>query len=226
MEGARRTVGMALSLITTNTQEDSGTAPRKASVEPWVRPKGHLLLFCSHITPKHPQKGDTQDYREGTKNCSWFQHSSRDQRVADTVSRRLITQRSLVQIQPPQPTTTRVADVEPANPEQAPGSSSLWAAAVNVSQFIHTCEVRLNVWNRAWRVVGVHRKAHHSRPRSRRQSESRARCHSFRGRAALKEIFIGSSKEGLEQATQVVDVLSEVKPLSRGRRDDRRPAGA
>jgi predicted nucleotide-binding protein len=32
----------------------------------------------------------------------------------------------------------------------------------------------------------------------------------------LKEIFIGSSKEGLEQATQVVDVLSEVtdvKPL-------------
>src|SRR6266851_5316885 len=33
-------------------------------------------------------------------------HSTRDQRVADTASRQLITQRSLVQIQPPQPTAT------------------------------------------------------------------------------------------------------------------------
>jgi hypothetical protein len=42
-----------------------------------------------------------------------------------------------------------------------------------------------------------------------------AKCHLLK-RSALKEIFIGSSKEGLEQANQVVAVLSEVqevKPL-------------
>jgi hypothetical protein len=44
----------------------------EAPVEAWVKTKGHLLPFCSHTIPKHPQRTRTNDNQEGIENCSSF----------------------------------------------------------------------------------------------------------------------------------------------------------
>jgi len=54
------------------TPGQTGAAPWRP-LEAWVRPKGHLLPFCSHTTPNHPELRDTKQKDERGRNCSSFQ---------------------------------------------------------------------------------------------------------------------------------------------------------
>ena len=52
----------------------------------WVRPKGHLLPFCSHTILKYPQNGDTKDYHQETSNFLLFPYLLREIRGLPTRS--------------------------------------------------------------------------------------------------------------------------------------------
>ncbi len=62
----------------------AGARAWRAAAQAWGKPKGHPLPFC------------------------FYQPETSSNEIADTVSRRLITQRPLVQIQPPQQSKVRL----------------------------------------------------------------------------------------------------------------------
>jgi uncharacterized radical SAM superfamily Fe-S cluster-containing enzyme len=51
------------------SDEDSRPSGEAAG-EHWVKPKGHLLPFCSHNNLKHPQMTGTQQHQEEVVNSS------------------------------------------------------------------------------------------------------------------------------------------------------------
>jgi hypothetical protein len=71
-------------------------------------------VSCSHSAPIRTENILKREIRRTTSKepaiARHSGHSTRDQRVADTAPRQLITQRSLVQIQPPQPHGPRKID--------------------------------------------------------------------------------------------------------------------